>query len=157
MIDDLEEQAQKKNFLMMVSPSSLSTNSLSQVYGFTPSSDDVLEAEAGDVVANWISLAASGTLHYVKTASTWLSEFICKLYELDEDNIEIMSAAYYAFGASLLSYLEEIGSIEILPHGELGINIKNMSEYLPPSFLVIPMTESEATLYMDREEDEDYD
>lgn len=157
MINDLEEHALKKNFLMMVSPSSLSSDSLSKIYGFSPSSEDVLEAEAGDVVASWISLAASGTLHYVKTASQWLSEFVCKLYELDEDNIEMMAAAYYAFGASLLTYLEDTGSIEIFPHGELSVNLKNMSEYLPPSFLVIPMTGSEASLLLDDEEDKDDD
>lgn len=155
MISDLEEHALKKNFLMMVSPSSLNSDSLSKIYGFSPSSDDVLEAEAGDVVASWISLAATGTLHYVKTASTWLSEFVCKLYELDEDNIEIMSAAYYAFGASLLTYLEDIGCIEIFPHGETAKNLKSMSEYLPPSFLVIPMEGSDQSLMFEEEDNDE--
>lgn len=138
-VDDIDTSVMdQRNFLLMVSPAD--GQKITSMAGFSSPSPDVQEAETLDVIANWITLAASGSLHYVRNASQWMADFITDHFgEPDDDpeHKEGIVSAYYAFSVGLLTYMLQSGVIEIYMEGDSSKNLEKFIEYLPNTFSVI--------------------
>lgn len=131
----------KRNFLLMLSPGE--GQMLSELAGFSAPSKEVQDNELVDVVSNWITLAASGNLAYIKKASTWISDFVIDIYGFPEEQRSQLTAAYFAYGVALLSYLLEVNAIDLYSTGEATDNLENFIEFLPGTFTVLSLDDEE--------------
>lgn len=129
------EAVNKRNFLLMVSPSE--GQELSARAGFSKPSKEVQDAETLDVVTGWITLAASGSLKYVHQASEWVSEYIASTYGIDEDQIPLICSGYYAFGVGLLSHLINSGAVDLKIQGRATDNVAEFIKHIPTAFTVM--------------------
>lgn len=135
-MSDLDlEQVHKRNFLLMVSPTE--GQHLSSLAGFSTPSKEVQEAETIDVIAAWITLAASGALKHVQNASSWLTDFVLQQHGIDTEHRPQILSAYYSYGVALISYLLNTGVIDLFAQGDSADNIKNFVDFIPNNFSVI--------------------
>jgi len=139
MMDNIEidpsDPIHKRNFLLMLSPAD--GQSISEQAGFSRPSEGVQEAETFDVVSNWITLAAAGAMKDIANASEWISEYLASKHELEAEDKDDIQSAYYTFGVALISYLIQIGSIDLYSHGEVGDNIHEFAQFLPNTTVMI--------------------
>lgn len=144
MMDNIEidpnDPIHKRNFLLMLSPSE--GQKISEDAGFSRPSEDVQEAETFDVVANWITLAAAGAMKYIGNASDWISEYVVGQAELLEEDKDDIKAAYYTYGVALISYLIQIGTIDLYSNGDVKGNMENFVDFLPNATVIL-LEESE--------------
>lgn len=129
-----DDPIHKRNFLLMISPAE--GQKMSEMVGFSSPSSDVAEAETFDVLANWIVLASSGVMKNINNASSWLTEVMEANFSLPEDAIKSMREDYFTFGVALISYLIQIGSIDVYSNGEASTNIEDFIKFLPTSTML---------------------
>lgn len=142
MMDEINtDLLDKRNFLLMLSPGE--GQMLSELAGFSSASEDVQENELIDVISNWITLAASGNLEYVKKASSWISDFVIDIYGFPEEQRSQLTAAYFAYGVALISYLLQVKAIDMYSNGETADNLERFIEFLPGSFTVLSLDDEE--------------
>lgn len=138
---DPSDPIHKRNFLLMLSPAE--GQKISEQAGFSPPSEDVQEAETFDVVTNWITLAAAGAMVEIGNTADWITEYIAYKYSLEGPDLEDIRTAYYTYAVALLSYLLQIGVIDLYSHGEVSSNIEKFIEYFPSDITIIKEQDDE--------------
>lgn len=142
MMEEIDtDPLDKRNFLLMLSPGE--GQMLSELAGFSAPSKDVQESELIDVISNWITLAASGNLEYVKKASSWISDFVIDIYGFPEEQRDQLTAAYFSYGVALISYLLQVKAIDLYSTGEYSSNLEKFIEFLPGSFTVLTLEDED--------------
>lgn len=131
----------KRNFLLMLSPAE--GQKISEQAGFAPPSEDVQEAETFDVVSNWITLAAAGAMVEIGNTADWITDYIAQKYELPEEDLDDIRTAYYTYAVALLSYLLQIGVIDLYSHGDIATNMEKFIEFFPSDITIIKETDDE--------------
>lgn len=125
----------KRNFLLTLSPAE--GQKVSEQVGFFPPSEEVQEAETFDVVSNWITLAASGAMVEISNASEWVTEYISNKYELTDEELQDVKAAYYTYSVALISYMIQVGVIDLYIHGEVHSNLEKFIEFFPADVKIV--------------------
>jgi hypothetical protein len=93
----------KRTFFLTLSPHEGQT--LAQIAGFSPPSDDVAEIELTDVTTTWVALSASGCLDIAKEAADWMSDFLARRNDLTEDEALKYQVIFHGFSVALMGLL----------------------------------------------------
>lgn len=138
---DPNDLIHKRNFLLMLSPAE--GQKVSEKVGFFPPSEEVQEAETFDVITNWITLAASGAMVEISNASDWVAEYISNKYDIKGEELQDIKAAYYTFAVALISYMIQVGAIDMYIHGDISNNLEKFVEFFPSEVTVVKETDED--------------
>lgn len=138
---DPSDPIHKRNFLLMLSPAD--GQSISEQAGFSRPSSEVQEAETFDVVTNWITLAASGAMVEIGNTADWITEYVSTKYELKGEELSDIRTAYYTYAVALISYLLQVGVIDLYSHGDIATNMEKFIEYFPSDVVILKEEEDE--------------
>jgi len=109
--DDALTPLNQRTFLLTLSPAD--GQSIAEIAGFSPPSEEVMEQETSDVLGKWIRLQRTGILADIENSARWLSEIIKTQNKLEDDESDVSVALFTSFGVSLIAMLIDSDKIEV--------------------------------------------
>lgn len=160
--DDLSPLNQR-TFLLTLSPAD--GQSIAELAGFSPPSEEVMEQETGDVLGKWIRLQRTGILEDIEKSARWLSSIIKSQNKLEDDESDVSVALFTSFGVSLLAMLIDSDKIEVNKDIEFGEELPLFIQQGPLSRIIqiinllsVPGAMAEWDIeFMEDDEDDDWE
>lgn len=111
MNEDEYSPLSQRTFLLTMSPAD--GQSIAELAGFSPPSEEVAEQETSDVLGKWLRLQRTGVLEDIEMSARWLASIIRHQQKLEEDEVDVTVALLTSFGVSLLALLIDNEKVEV--------------------------------------------